>query len=553
MANVGDYLTIKGVKKRWAGENYGWQLPATYAKLEKEGKFRIGTQLLDKVGAYLGPAVQAVQGFQKQVRDATPWLDPLDKAVDVAMRQEDRLPSSIVARGGAIAAQRAGNALNLDPRLGVAAGLLIGGVHKDGPKAGTYKWRPTGDLKPHANAIEERIEAAHQYHKQHGHLRNFDKNIRDANGNVVAVVSNKGSINYDNRVGISPIAPKAKPAPAPAAPKSNVSTPVPAPKVVTAPPEVRKQVVETYGLDEDVADRLLKDWEREQTYRANMDIYRNDMLYQEKLLKDVIDTGVLPPSVVGKTRSEGLQKEIGELRRGRRALVSEPTYIYEDTISKPPGDIEQVHKGVYNAETRERSAAAPIKGTQAHHQGSVSSVESYLQNMSVDEIRETLDLLVEQGYKIGSSRYGFMNLSNAAHTNRSSAFYKHVPEWGDDFAHVGGEGRFKGEPLPKGTTPQQAVEAMKPMLEEQRKLNAAAWNHPAEKAMRQFTEEVMGGPIEWTLPKGKPNQTPQKNAAIEKGLNASYISEAFAKGFAQGKTYEQIANELRNRLKINGP
>jgi hypothetical protein len=293
-----------------------------------------------------------------------------------------------------------------------------------------------------------------------------------------------------------------------------------------------------------------------------MDIYRNDMLYQEKLLKKVVDTEVLPPKAVSGIKSNkaegiksesGISDEIAELRRARRDLVSEPSYIYEEAISKPPKNIEEVHKPVFNVEKKHREEAQPVPGTQAHHPASVSSVESYLQNMNVDEVRETLDLLGEQGYQIGSSKYGFMNLSQPAHTQPR----KGVP-WGDDFAHVGGEGRFKADPLPKGTTPQQAVEAMKPMLDEQRTLNAAAWNHPAEKAMRQFVEEVVGEPIEWSLPNTLKSHSKQRLKAINAGFNkntkvsATVISEEFAKGFAKGKTYEQIAEELKNRLKING-
>jgi hypothetical protein len=245
MANVGDYLTIKGVKKRWAGENYGWQTPASYSQLEKQGKFKVGAQFLDRLGSYLGPAVKNVQNFQEQVRKATPFLDPIDRAVGGAMRQEDRLPSSVVARGGVVAAQRAGNALNIDPRLAGIGGLLIGGVHTSGPKAGTYKWRPTGDLKPYADIIEERIEAAHQHFQKHKSLKGFNTSVQLPDGRSVRI-SNKGNVSFDGRTGLSPVATTTKPKPTVT---SNAATPV---------PEVRRQLVEDYGVPEAAADDLLR-------------------------------------------------------------------------------------------------------------------------------------------------------------------------------------------------------------------------------------------------------------------------------------------------------
>jgi hypothetical protein len=209
MANVGDYLTIKGVKKRWAGENYGWQTPASYSQLEKQGKFKVGAQFLDRLGSYLGPAMQNIQGFQKEFRKATdkiPGMQAVERAVTGAMIQEDKLPSSVVTRGGAVVAQRAGNALNIDPRLAGIGGLLIGGVHTSGPKAGTYKWRPTGDLKPHADLVENAVEQAHQHFNKTGTLKGVNTVIRSTDGVPIARIVNKGNVNFDRRAGLSPIA-----------------------------------------------------------------------------------------------------------------------------------------------------------------------------------------------------------------------------------------------------------------------------------------------------------------------------------------------------------
>jgi len=505
--------------------------------------------LLQAVQQAAAPVVSKLQAAQQKFRQATQFIQPVENLVNRAVEADDKLPSSRVAQGGAILAQRAG----VPSELLLPLGLLTGAVHKAGPRAGTVK--QGGALRTqYPNKINNLEDALEQFYKRTndagGKLAKAyppdQRTLLDLGDGTEAFAFDGGNFNFTNRNGIRV---KTRPTSNKPNPLPNVST------QVQAPPLTPKPIPVPAG-EGDVADRLIKDWQREQAYRQNMDIYRNDMLYQEKLLQDVADSGLLPPKALGTKPNKltgekgvkGINDEIAELRRARRDLVSEPSYIYEDTISKPPADIEQVHKGVYNAEGRERVAAAPIKGTQAHHQGSVSSVESYLQNMSVDEVRETLDILGEMGYQVGSSKHGFMNLSNAAHTNRAGPYYKHVKEWGDDFAHVGGEGRFKAPALPKGTTPQQAAEAMRPMLDEQRALNAAAWNHPAEQAMRRFSEEVMGAPVDWSLPQGMKNHSVQNKASVEKGLNASHISEAFAKGFAAGKSYEQIAEELLQGL-----
>jgi hypothetical protein len=604
--------------KVWSGENYGWQSRATHNKLKEQGKFRVGTQALDRVGSSLkrllpAPIKQAAKAVQSHMAENDRRVAARDAQTPVGRYFIN--PTKAVTQAPAKVQQslvnKASEVTNIDPRIvGVAAevgtdfllgkaGSLrgvpraaaptplvtrqsrgggvqrgiqrqvqasrgvpvgeVGAIYPAGhPRAGTVK--QGGALRTQypdkINNVEDALEAFYKNTNEAGGKLSKayppdKRTVYDFGDGTEAYAFDGGNFNFANRSGIRlktrPSANKPNPLP-------NAST------KVQAPPLTPKPIPVPAG-EGDVADRLIKDWQREQTYRQNMDIYRNDMLYQEKLLQDVADSGLLPPKALGTKPNKltgekgvkGINDEIAELRRSRRDLVSEPSYIYEDTISKPPADIEQVHKGIYNAEGRERVAAAPIKGTQAHHQGSVSSVESYLQNMSVDEVRETLDILTEMGYQIGSSKHGFMNLSNAAHTNRAGPYYKHVKEWGDDFAHVGGEGRFKAPALPKGTTPQQAAEAMRPMLDEQRALNQAAWMHPAEQAMRRFSEEVMGAPVEWSLPQGMKNHSVQNKASVEKGLNASLVSEAFAKGFAQGKTYEQIANELKVQLSSPKP
>ena len=44
--------------KVYAGQNYGYQSPSTFKKLATEGKFRVGTQALDRLTSSAGNALK---------------------------------------------------------------------------------------------------------------------------------------------------------------------------------------------------------------------------------------------------------------------------------------------------------------------------------------------------------------------------------------------------------------------------------------------------------------------------------------------------------------
>jgi hypothetical protein len=123
------------------------------------------------------------------------------------MAADDRLPSSRVAIGGAVAAQRAGNALNIDPRLAGIGGLLIGGV-KQGGDNGFLKRLRYGPKGPKFNSEASPIER----------------------------------IRYG---------PSGKPTTA-------SPTAIVKPSVSNTVPELKKQLVENYGVSSDTADDLLR-------------------------------------------------------------------------------------------------------------------------------------------------------------------------------------------------------------------------------------------------------------------------------------------------------
>jgi hypothetical protein len=401
MANVGDYLTIKGVKKRWAGENYGWQTPASYSQLEKQGKFKVGAQFLDRLGSYLGPALQQVQGFQQQVRKATPFLDPVENVVNRAVVADDKLPSSRVAIGGAVAAQRAGNVLNIDPRIAGIGGLLIGGVHTSGPKAGTYKWRPTGDLKPHVDAIEERIEAAHHHFKKYGTLSKggFNRDILDANGNVVARATNQGNVVFESRTGISPRAVVSKPA---SAPKANVST------AVQALDDAKTIAKNQYGIDGINYDRLLEEVPvssiLDPRYVARVEQLHKTYKSNTKALKEIV---------------------VERPDRTLNSLIGQPTPDLWPILSKfSISDLSDVNKAadVFKSlytelDKRPKLESWGVQFVEGHHPIQVESVAAASEHLSsmYDRLRFTEKLMTDYTYSGTASRDMFP-LSKTGHT-----------------------------------------------------------------------------------------------------------------------------------------
>jgi hypothetical protein len=322
------------------------------------------------LGRYLGPTLSRIKAAQNKFKEATPWLDPVENLANKAMLADDNLPSSRVAQGGAILAQHGARALNIDPRLAIIPGLMIGGVHTSGPKVGTYKWRPTGDLKPYAESIEERIEAAHHHYKKHGTLSRggFNRDILDANGNVVARATNQGNVVFESRTGISPRAVVSKPT---SAPKSNVSTTVTkAVESYGVPKPVAKQIIQRAestdlaALRQQLIDEGLPDPELRFTRelkttptesRADIDA----RVRNPKLPRDLAPTETTPPSA------------LGELARDTRPKTKSPTSgqltigPYEKGTAKAGESFANNHLSVYEDGTI--SKPFKVVETQAHH------------------------------------------------------------------------------------------------------------------------------------------------------------------------------------------
>jgi len=293
---------------------------------------------------------------------------------------------------------------------------------------------------------------------------------------------------------------------------------------------------------EAAADKILKEIadERETKYQQALHIARNDLVTREEDLltrKEQLrelslwleDVGYSDPemyedivNLVGKTEGE-----VSKTRRARRASVSEAegSYIFEKTLLNYLQDkkltAEKLVSSIGSAEAKQRRISQPVPGSEAHHQASLSSTESFVQNMREDEVRKLFKIAEDNGYVIGSRAEEFIPLSRPGHTTGGKTR-------GTEFAHVGvtGEpdpGRFKRPALPKGTTAEQAWPLLKQVLDEQRELNKIAFENPMEQLSRQRASEAMGTELEW----GGGDLREQRELAAQKGVNLTTIAESF--------------------------
>ena len=280
----------------------------------------------------------------------------------------------------------------------------------------------------------------------------------------------------------------------------------------------------------DRASQLLA--EREQDYQAALHIFRNDVTQREEILNQLSSIGIPEEKA-----DEALAKMVADTRRGRRDAVSEGSMLFENDLRNYAIGLDNNPVGSINkTEAGQRKVSQPIPGTEAHHPASVSSTESLVQNMDEYETRKLWQIAQKNGYTVGSQAKGFIPLSKPAHTTGGR-------NWGSDFAHVGADGatpdpgRFKTNPLPKGTTAEQAWKALQPILEEQRVLNEKAYNHPVEARMRADAESTLGRTIEWRGPVTDARALSNKDAK-SKGVNATTITQAYDRSPGLLKTNE---------------
>ena len=150
---IGESARVDDQEKYWSGENYGWQSKEQYDKLEQEGKFKTGTQALDRLQssavsaigeenlAKMGQGFGFVFGNLEKVMKFNPSLSGLYKAQESVGKLTDQ------------ASGAASDALNLDKRItdtaAVAAEAFVtGGGPGAARRAGGKVMQTVDDLIP---------------------------------------------------------------------------------------------------------------------------------------------------------------------------------------------------------------------------------------------------------------------------------------------------------------------------------------------------------------------------------------------------------------------
>lgn len=172
MPNIGDKL--KG--KYWSGENYGWQSKATHDKLKQEGKFRAGTQEIDRVvssgmqwatqnvpgvvnavssglktvGGAVGFAAQKLEESspvgEALVKGTKGALDLYDQGVEF-VSEKTNIDKRLVGLAGDVAISAAGGAAFKGAKVALAAPKSIGAAGNPAKGLAGALRKATGQLK----------------------------------------------------------------------------------------------------------------------------------------------------------------------------------------------------------------------------------------------------------------------------------------------------------------------------------------------------------------------------------------------------------------------
>lgn len=140
---IGQRARLNGKDVVWSGQNYGWQSPTSHNKLEDQGKFKLGTQAIDRAIASIVNTTfsKNLVKSQQQLRNATQFLQPVEDLVNRGVSADDKLPSSRVAQGAAISANAITNRLGIDPRLAMVGMVAAGAspLRRTSPGGGVRK------------------------------------------------------------------------------------------------------------------------------------------------------------------------------------------------------------------------------------------------------------------------------------------------------------------------------------------------------------------------------------------------------------------------------
>lgn len=179
-----------------------------------------------------------------------------------------------------------------------------------------------------------------------------------------------------------------------------------------------------------------------------------------------------------------LNKQFSSAKRSLRALQSEPYSIFgEATDEGLSGGAEKLISTIGKAEAGQRKNWQPVPGFHGHHQGSLNSFADPTSAMSANSQAETMKILADKGYHLGSRGDKFLWLSEGAHLGGSG--------WKGPYAHMPADGsrrpdaaRFRQPTFSADINPKQAADLIAPKLQQQLGLNKLALLNPTEQQVR---------------------------------------------------------------------
>lgn len=92
---IGSESILNGKPVYWSGENYGWQSESSHNQLNQQGKFRVGTQAIDR---FTSSASQAISDVTPQFVKGS--VNTYVQRLAESQRQQDATEQAIIDQGG---------------------------------------------------------------------------------------------------------------------------------------------------------------------------------------------------------------------------------------------------------------------------------------------------------------------------------------------------------------------------------------------------------------------------------------------------------------------
>ena len=160
MANprIGQPATLNKKPVVWSGQNYGWQSPATHKKLAEQGKFRHGTQALDRLSSSANRAIQKhAPGVAQHLNNVKADQQRLAARQDKQIRNTagNRVANAVQNNATGKVLDAASKASNVDRRIvGAAATAAQSLISKAALKGGAKPSAAKPAAKPNTQNVK---------------------------------------------------------------------------------------------------------------------------------------------------------------------------------------------------------------------------------------------------------------------------------------------------------------------------------------------------------------------------------------------------------------